>query len=211
MVEWHEDLKKLRAEQKKLQADIRADQDLVANLENRQELQRADVESMRQRATIKRRIEMLELARPIPRYKDHHTVFQAAKRRRDELEQEHEELKAQLEPALRAVNAKQDYCLRLDEVVKYKKRLVEKADAAATEIGKRMEQHEDSLRDLNGQVEAEKKNSASYRQEAIKVQQDINALQRKQEDPVTFDLELYNEKIVSHPICPLSCQPLTPP
>ncbi|KAL1849547.1 Structural maintenance of chromosomes protein 5 [Paecilomyces lecythidis] len=195
MVEWHEDLKKLRAEQKKLQADIRADQDLVANLENRQELQRADVESMRQRATIKRRIEMLELARPIPRYKDHHTVFQAAKRRRDELEQEHEELKAQLEPALRAVNAKQDYCLRLDEVVKYKKRLVEKADAAATEIGKRMEQHEDSLRDLNGQVEAEKKNSSSYRQEAIKVQQDINALQRKKEDPVTFDLELYNEKI----------------
>ncbi|KAJ9267116.1 hypothetical protein DTO212C5_6034 [Paecilomyces variotii] len=196
MVQWHEDLKKLRAEQKKLQTDIRADHDLVANLENRQELQRADVESMRQRAAIKRRIEMLEFSRPITRYKDHHTVFQAAKRRKDELERELEDLKAQLEPALRAVNAKQDYCLRLDEFVKHKKRLVDKADAAATEIGKRMEQHEDSFRDLNNQVEAERKTGMACRQEGSRIQQSINALQRKLENaPETFDPEWYNEKI----------------
>lgn len=198
MVEWHEDLKKLRAEQKKLQADMKADQDLVGNLENRQELQRADVESMKQRAAIKRHIEMLEFARPIPRYKDHHAVFQAAKRQKDDLERELDELKAQLEPALRAVNAKQEYCLRLDEVVKYKKQLVDRADSAATEIGKRMERHEDSLRDLNGQIEAEKKSSASYRHEASKLQQSINTLERKLVDErVEFDVDPYNERIVS--------------
>jgi len=198
MLEWHENLKKLRAEQKKLQADNKADKDLLANLENRQELQRADVERMRQRAQIKRRIEMLEFVRPITRYKDHHAVFQEAKKRKDDVERELEQLKAQLEPALRAVNAKQAYCMKLDQIIKHKRELVNRADAAATEIGKRMEQHEDAMKDLSGQIEAEKKSGATYRQEMQKVQQTINKLKRQlEEKPADFDIDFYNEKIVS--------------
>lgn len=68
MIEWHESLKKLRAEQKKLQLDNQSDKDLLANLENRQEMQRVDVERMRQRAQIKRKIEMLEHLRPVIQY-----------------------------------------------------------------------------------------------------------------------------------------------
>ncbi|KAL2003544.1 hypothetical protein VTN02DRAFT_3434 [Thermoascus thermophilus] len=196
MIEWHENLKKLRAEQKKLQADNKGDKDLLANLENRQELQRADVERMRQRAQIKRRIEMLEFARPVTRYKDHHSVFQEAKKRKDDVERELEQLKAEVEPALRAVNAKQEYVSKLDQVIKHKRELVAQADAAATEIGKRMERHEDAMKDLSGQIEAEKKSGSSYRQESQKVQQNINRLKRQMEEPPEdFDIDSYNERI----------------
>jgi chromosome segregation ATPase len=198
MIEWHDNLKKLRAEQKKLLADNKDERDLLSNLENRQEMQRADVERIKQRAEIKRRIEMLEFSRPVPRYKDHHEKFQEAKRRKDELEHELEELKAQLEPALRAVNAKQQYCLRLDEFLKYKRQQVTRADTAATDIGRRMEQHEDAMKDLTGQIEAEKKTGASYREEAKKIQQNINRITRQmEEEPVEFDIDAYNERIVS--------------
>ena len=81
MLEWHESLKKLRAQQKKLQTDNQADKDLLANLENRQEMQRADVERMRQRAEIKRKIEMMEFSRPVTQYKDYHQQYEAAKKK----------------------------------------------------------------------------------------------------------------------------------
>ena len=119
MIEWHENLKKLRVEQKRLQGEQKGDRDLLANLENRQELVRADVERMRQRAQIKRRIDMLEFSRPISRFRDNRHAYQEVKERKDEAKAELEVLKKQLEPALRAVNAKQQYYLQINDVVAY--------------------------------------------------------------------------------------------
>lgn len=198
MIKFHDDLKKLRAEQKKLQMDNKGDRDLLANLENRQEMQRADVERMRQRAQIKRKIEMLQFARPIVRYKEAHTASHSAKEERSRIEREHNELKASLEPALREVNAKKHYAFQLDEVVKHQKQVVDRADATASEIGKKIEEYEDSMKDLSGQIEAEKKSGISYRQEASKITQTINNLKRQlNEEPVEFDIGSYNERIVS--------------
>ncbi|EAW08837.1 DNA repair ATPase SMC5 [Aspergillus clavatus NRRL 1] len=196
MIEWHDSLKKLRAEQKKLQMDNQSDKDLLSNLENRQEMQRGDVERMRQRAQIKRKIEMLEAVRPITRYTDGLAAYKEKQKERQRLEREYEDLKAELEPALRAVNAKQDYCSRLNEVVKHKERSIEQADRAAVEIVKKIEQFDDAMKDLNGQIEAEKKTGQNYRQEATKIQQAINRLNRElNEEPAEFDINSYNEKI----------------
>lgn len=197
MIEWHGNLKTLRAEQKKLLMDHKGDRDLLANLENRQEMQRADVERMKQRTQIKRRIEMLEFSRPVPRYKEYHDQYQEAKRQKEELERELQELKAELAPALRAVNSKQEYYVKLDELVKYKRHQVNRAESSATDIAKRMEAHEDAIKDLNGQIEAEKKSGTSYKQEINKVQQMINRITREmEEEPAEFDIDSYNERLV---------------
>ncbi|THC90419.1 hypothetical protein EYZ11_010118 [Aspergillus tanneri] len=198
MIEWHDNLKKLRVEQKKLQADNQGDKDLLTNLQNRQEMQRADVERMRQRAQIKRKIEMLELVRPVTKYKESHAQYKELKRKKDTISRELDMLKTQLEPALRAVNAKQDYCVRLDKVIEHKKRGVDRADRKASEVGKSIERYEDSTKDLDKQIDAEKKSSANYKQEATKIQQAINKLTRQlNEEPVNFDVDWYNEQIVS--------------
>ncbi|RHZ57589.1 hypothetical protein CDV55_104570 [Aspergillus turcosus] len=196
MIEWHESLKKLRAEQKKLQLDNQSDKDLLANLENRQEMQRADVERMRQRAQIKRKIEMLEQLRPVIQYNDARRNLKEKRNEMRTLEKELEDLKAELEPTLRAVNAKQKYCSQVEEVVKYKKRSFEQADRDATEIVKKIEQFDDALKDLNNQIEAEKKSGQNYRQEATKIQQTINRLNRELNDkPAELDVGWYNERI----------------
>ena len=202
MIDWHDNLKKLRAEQKKLLSDIKGDKDLLANLENRQELQRADVERMKQREEIKRRIELLEFARPVSKYRDYHQVFKAAKKRKDDLDLELRELKAEMEPALRAVNAKQDYCLRLDQFVKFKRHQVNDVEEKATKLGKALEQYEDKLKDLDGQIEAEKKSGTASRQEESKVRQAINRIKREMEQkPTDFDVIPFNQKIVSFFLC----------
>ncbi|KAE8351356.1 P-loop containing nucleoside triphosphate hydrolase protein [Aspergillus coremiiformis] len=196
MVEWHNNLKKLRAEQKKLQADNKSDKEVLANLENRQEMQRADVERMRQRAQIKRKIEMLELARPCTKFKEMQSNLEEMKRRRDELSRELEDLKTELEPALRAVNAKEQYCRQVGDVITYKKSRVEEAECAASELGRKIEQHEESMKDLDRQIESEKKRNASSTQERTKIQQTINKLNRQlNEEAIEFDINWYNDKI----------------
>ncbi|PYH71108.1 DNA repair ATPase SMC5 [Aspergillus vadensis CBS 113365] len=196
MIEWHENLKRLRAEQKKLQADNQGDRDTLTNLEDRQEMQRADVERMRQRAQIKRKIEMLEMARPVLQYKQGHERYNNMRREVKRIERELARLKEDLEPALRSVNAKQQYCLETDEVIKYKMRRLEEAERAASDAGRTIEEHEREIKGFDDEINAEKEGGQGYRQEATKIQQMINKLTRQlNEKPDDFDVEWYNEQI----------------
>lgn len=197
MTEWHDNLKSLRAEQKKLLGENTGDRELLTNLEGRQEMQRADVERMRERALIKRKIEMLEILRPVIKYREVHGNFKEMQGQAKEIEKELEDLKIKLEPALRAVNEKQQYCVRLDEFIERRQRGVDQADSAALALGKKIEQNEDKMKDLDRQIESEKKSGTKHRQDAQQIQQTINKLRRQLNDePVEFDVDWYNDQIV---------------
>ncbi|KAL2830261.1 hypothetical protein BDW59DRAFT_23040 [Aspergillus cavernicola] len=196
MVELHDNLKDLRAEQKKLQANNQGDNDLLMNLMDRQEMQRADVERMRQRTIIKRKIDMLELCRPIIAYKEMFTRFTDLKKERAACQRELEILENELQPVLKSVNEKKAYCVRLDAVVKHKQQSVDTANQAATAIGRKVEEYQQSMKSLESEIEAEKKGAARYRQESTKIDQTINRLKRQlNEEPVEFDADWYNEQI----------------
>lgn len=197
MIEWHENLKVLRDEQKKLQRENKSDRDMLANLRSRQEMQRPDVERMRQRAQVKRKIEILEGIRPITRYKEHVAYFNEVKQNKNNLEQDLQQLKEDLEPALRAVNSKQRYCSQIDEVIKYKEREVSRAESSVSQIVARIEGYENSTKDLEAQITAEKMNGQKLRLEGNKIHQSIERLKRQlDEEPAEFDIDFYNEKIV---------------
>jgi chromosome segregation ATPase len=198
MVELHENLKRLRAEQKKLQSNNQSDRDLLANLENRQEMQRADFERVRQRAQIARRIELLQMVRPLVLYR--HLVEQgkALKEERNVSQRELEVLEAQLKPVMRSSEQKKEYCMQLEAVVKHKQRAVERADRMATDLNRKVEQYEQNMKELDAEIEAEKKSAAKSRQEGAKIAQTIKTLTRElQDNPVEFDADWYNEQIVS--------------
>ncbi|KAL4883907.1 hypothetical protein BJY04DRAFT_226228 [Aspergillus karnatakaensis] len=196
MVEWHDNLKSLRAEQKRLQADNQGDRDLLANLEDRQEMQRADVERMRQRAEITAKIEKLEALRPVILYKQLHMRFEEAKKEKASCQRELEVLEAELEPAMRSVKKKQSYCLQLDSVVRHKQRAVDLAVRKATDLNKKVEEIEQTMKDLDSQIEAEKRSATNSRQQGSKIVQEINKLTRQMnENPVEFDPDWYNEQL----------------
>ena len=200
MIKFHDDLKKLRAEQKRLQHENKVDRDLLVNLGNRQELQRADVERMREREHVKRKLQLLETTRPVIAFHDAVAHVKDAKLKKLELDNEFNALQAALAPALARVNAKRAYVQKLDEAVKDQKRLVGAADASASRLGRGIEDQEETMKNLESQIAAEKKAVASYRQEASKIEQTIKKLKHQlNEEPVEFDVDYYNEKIVSSP------------
>ncbi|KAJ5305792.1 hypothetical protein PENANT_c015G10997 [Penicillium antarcticum] len=196
MIEWHDALKTLRGQQKKLEIDNRGDKDMLANMENRQEMQRADVERMRQRAGIKRKIEILEFLRPIVEYKEGHAALEVLKATKAQLQQEHEQLKADLEPALRALTVKESYIEQLNNVKSQRKDSVERASRLATTRGTQIDEYDGKIKDLAGQIEAERKTGVTHKKEAANAQQNIKMLQRKlEEEPVEFDPDFFNESL----------------
>ena len=68
MVKWHEGLKELRLGQKDILEESKGQREHLANLEKRQQMQREDVERMKQREEIKKRLKFLEMSRPLPRF-----------------------------------------------------------------------------------------------------------------------------------------------
>ncbi|KAL4924031.1 uncharacterized protein BDV17DRAFT_223840 [Aspergillus undulatus] len=196
MVELHESLKSLRAAQKSLQSDNQADKDMLANLEDRQESQRADVERVRQRAQIKERIGLLQLIRPIVSFKATHKQLEQVRREKKDCEVELRALNAELEPYLKSVKDKQKYVMQMDAVIKHKQQAAERADRTATGLGRQIEEYEEKIKTAEGEVEAEKKSSVTYRQEGMKIVQAIKNLSRQlNSEPVEFDPDWYNERI----------------
>lgn len=200
MIEWHDALKKLRAEQKNLEMNTRADREVLANLENRQEMQRADVERMRQRAGIQRRIELLEMCRPMVEYREAAAIVEVLKQKKEKLQREHAEMQRAIEPATRAHTKKKDYIEQLKNVKERREQLLERVKDTATSRGRQIEDLDAKIRDLQGQAEAERKSGANHKAEASTALQTVNRLRRRlEEESVEFNPDVYNERLVCYP------------
>lgn len=197
MIEWHDGLKKLRAEQKRVETDNRVDKETLKNLEHRQDGQREDVQRMRERDVIKSRLEILEFLRPVIEYRDYHKAFESIKRNKAAIDQEYERLKEEVEPAMASLNAKQEYAQHITAAKQYRKERVEELSSAATASGNKIEDLEGLIKDFNMKIEAERKSGQRHKEGATGVQQSLNRLRRQmEEDAVEFDPDYYNERLV---------------
>lgn len=210
MLGWHDDLKTLRSKQKKLELDNGGDKDTLVNLESRQEMQRADVERMRERAEIEQAIAMLKKCRPVVAFKEHVVATKAMIAEKKDLDAEYAQLKEETEPVLRAVTAKEAYIEELNGARDDRKDAVDEASKVTLTKGKLIDDFDAKISEINGKIDAEKKSGASQRAEAQKAQQQINQFQRQLNDEaVEFDPEVFNESLVRR-IC-LVCRYLKHP
>lgn len=197
MVEWHNGLKTYRSEQKQVEIDSRADREMLKNLEDRQESQREVVLRMRERDVIKYKMELLEFIRPVVEYRDYHAEFLALKERKAAIDQAYDRLKLEVEPALRSIKAKQEYSEQITAAKQYRKEQVEKLSRIAETRGKKIEDLKGSIKALDNDIEAERKSGQKHKQEATNASQTIARLKREyEEEPVEFDPDHYNERLV---------------
>lgn len=200
MVKLHEDLINLRDEQKKVQAEVSSQTEILRNLEDRQEAQREDVQRMRERARIKKRLEYLKKARPLPAFKELHEEYKSIRERKKEALREEQHLQRQVEPVLRSVKDKKEYLKKIEIVLEQKKQLYSRADVRAKAESDKMVVAEEKVKDLNGRVEAEKKSVASDVDSMKRLQQGINRMKRQvEEGPPDYDPAQYSEKMVRRP------------
>ena len=197
MIDMHENLKELRKQQKIVEDENNSNQDILANLEDRQRMQQADVERMRERNEIQQRIEFLEKSRPIWQYRDARTVHREAKTKKDEASKELAELEAEVEPSLRAVNAKQVYQRQLEVVVKERGQVVKQAERAADGIDQNLRGLHERSGDFEKEVKVEADGGKKSKQEVARLEGIIARLKKQMEEPPPdLDVSSYNEQIV---------------
>ena len=197
MIDMHESLKELRRHQKELEGSQASDQDMLTNLEGRQRMQEADVERMREREAIKDRVRMLEASKPFAEYRGARIKHREAKDKRKDAAAELKELEDEIEPSLRAVNAKQLYNEQIETVVGERSRMIKRAEQAADSIDQRLKAlHEQTTESMNAQ-EAERRGTQEIRVEIARLKGVITRLQKRLEErPPDLDVSSYNERIV---------------
>lgn len=196
MIDMHESLKDLRRNQKDIQAKNAADQEQLDNLEGRQRLQEADVERMREREQIENHVRMLEAARPFAEYRSLRAAHGQAKEKRKEAQKELTRLEKEVEPSLRAANAKEQYKAQIAAVVTQRKSVINQTERHADAIDKKFRDLQDKHDELVAADSAEKSGGKKHRQEIVRLEGTINQLKRQMEvEPAELDVQAYNRRI----------------
>lgn len=197
MLDMHDKLKELRKVQKIIEAQNESNQDTLSNLENRQRMQHADVERMRERQEIQDRVDRLEKARPVWQYRDARTAWKAEEEKSKAAAAELDELKEEVAPALRAVNAKQIYQERVEQVVKERKVVFDKAGKDADTIDRKLKELHERAEALKNEKVAESNGGRQSRSEGARLEGNIARLKRQMEDPPPeLDVASHNEQMV---------------
>lgn len=197
MLDMHEELKKLRKEQKTVEERNASGRETLASLENKQRMQQADVERMRERNEIQKRIGYLEKSRPIWQYRDVLKDFKLAKEKGKIVGAELKDLEKEVEPALRAVNAKQAYQEQIEQVVKERKQLTAKAEKNSDNLDRKLKDLYDRGEGLAVEKQAENDGGRKSKGETVRLEGNISRLKKQMEEPPPdLDVSVFNEKSV---------------
>jgi chromosome segregation ATPase len=198
MLEYHDDLKGLRREQKTLQEKEAADKDTISSLETRQQQLRGDVDRIRERAEITQRIKLLELARPFVEYRKLRNNHLDAKNKRQEARAALAQLEQDVEPSLQALKSKQAYSEKVAAAAKERNRGLARQDAIVKAYAQKQPTLGDQIKEIKEERKSEKDKDKNRHLVVEKIERRIEQLENAaKEAPVTFDVAEFNEKIVS--------------
>ncbi|THZ29318.1 structural maintenance of chromosomes 5 smc5 [Aureobasidium pullulans] len=196
MSDWHDQLKAMRNDQRKHHADQVTMTENLKNLEGRQNMQRGDVERLRERAEQQEKLKLLETYKPFPQYNLAKEQYIESKDRWKDAKNELAALEQQCEPALAAASAKDEYVKAIDAVVKRRQRLVTRAQEDIKAKVKKQKNVAEAIKGCEAEVEAEKKTVKTSKQERARLDGLIKNLQRQLEnEPFNVDVAAINEQI----------------
>lgn len=196
MLKFHETLIDLRKEQKRILADNRGQRETLANLENRQNMQRADVEMMQQREHIKKKVGYLKMLEPLLEYKEAMAKRDAAKEVRIRAQAELQRKTREVEPMLRRVNAKQEYANQVSQIVKQQRGLFQKNADQARRLDERLVQLGDEANELLASNQKIRDDHNTRKLDMQKHKTDIAKFEELiKDEPAAPDATEYNVKI----------------
>ena len=200
MIDWHDQLKEMRGNQRAIELQNVIDRDNLANLEARQRMQEADVSRIRERDQVKERVRLLQAAMPIVEYRAANLKFKDAKDQRTTAAAELDSLEKRVAPALRDVNAKQRYRDDIKAALDRRIRVLEQAESRSDNYAARIDTADSKAVQVSKVMEVEKNSRKAGKAEIKRLDGVIMNLQRQiDQGPGDFDVAACNEKMVCRP------------
>ncbi|KAI0101280.1 P-loop containing nucleoside triphosphate hydrolase protein [Daldinia grandis] len=196
MINWHNQLKELHKKHKEVKSRLDACAETLKGHETRQQGSQADVDRLREREAIQKRIQDLHRARAIAKYNNLRRIVREAKQKSKDAVKRLQELEEACGPALQAVNRKQEYRQRIEAVVEERKNALKHAEAACDRLLQNIEAQEEQIKHVQNKKVAEEGSHNSKRNDLAKIRRTITDLEAKlQNKPPEFVASDWNQKI----------------
>ena len=196
MCDWHEQLKGWRKEQKQQQVEQQSLAEIIKRQEDRQRLQEADVQRLRDRAQLQDRRNALEKMRVLPEYRETKDRWTQAKERRKEAGKELTQLQHRMEPSLAAVKAKEEYVAMIRKPLPGRQKLVKRVEGNVDNAKKKITAADDKIKECNNEIEAEVNSMKTVKQSMPTLQRNVSSIEKAKENPPEeFDPASMNEEI----------------
>jgi chromosome segregation ATPase len=196
MTEWHQQLKEMRKEQKTSEdAKSRLAEDL-GRLENRQRMQQADVERLRERTELQERLEAYQKFKPFPAYSVAKQKHVEAKELKKDAERELRRLNREMAPRLAAMQSKAHYVETADNAVQQRHRLVKRTEDDTANKYQQLERKAAELAGIDNELQSGNTSIKQTKQRIPEINRTITSLKSAMEiAPEPVDTAAFNEQI----------------
>lgn len=196
IVEYHEQLKNLAVNRRKVHTEQDERQQQLKQLERRQESQRGDVERMRKRTEIINKRNKLQKLFPIARHNEARAAFLEAKGKRAALDQDLTRLNNLVQPFDEAVKSKKAYHDKVTKVVDGRRKLCDMVETQANKLRQEQEANETKVKALDQRKDNEKKALNVRKKQTSDLQGHISRVEAQMEQaPIEFDAADFNRRI----------------
>ncbi|KAF2036343.1 P-loop containing nucleoside triphosphate hydrolase protein [Setomelanomma holmii] len=195
MVEWHDQLKQLRSEEKVGETKQQGEKRHLEGLEKLQNASRDDVERWHQREGLLQKSKCLKKVRPIIELSLRKNDINQAKKDLHTARRELDQINADVEPVRLAQAEVESYRDQIEQVAKLRKNRVDvvktQADKLFVSVGKGKDKTAEYASQVSGQANAKKERE----RDIARLNAEIQRLQRqRQEQPVEYDAEAFEQR-----------------
>jgi chromosome segregation ATPase len=198
MLDWHNQLKKYRKEQKNLDEQNTSDKEQLENLQARQDGLRAEVRRLEERKEIQEQVVFLKKSRPFVEYRHAVNEHRAFKARKKAAQERLKRLEARLGPTLQSIERKKKLARQTHIVVEERKKSLQMAEKVADKSASEIEQKEGDITQIDGKISAEKKSAKDIKSQLLQLERKLADLKVKaNSEPIVFDPVEFNDRVVS--------------
>jgi predicted nucleic acid-binding Zn-ribbon protein len=196
MVEWHDQLKSLRAEERGLETKQKNEQMHLEKLDKQQNATRGDVQRFHQREELLRKSKCLQKVKPIIEIRIRKDQIKKIKEDTQTANRELAQLQADVEPVKQAQEEMQQYQNQIEQVRNLRRNRVESLKVQADKLVVKIDQEKQKALGFTSQITAELQSKKKRDGDITRFKNDIRALERQhQEGPVQYDAASYAERI----------------
>ncbi|KAG5918449.1 hypothetical protein E4U42_006848 [Claviceps africana] len=198
MLQWQSQLQELHKDKKELVEGVHTDVDALRNLEARQQGLQADVDRIREREEIQRKVHDLRSALLLARYQESRDNHARARDGKREAERSLQRLELESGPSLEAVNRKEEYAAQIREARPHMEKALKSAENATKSVARDVGNAAEEIKEIDNKRAAEQKGFEAKKKELALSRTRINAFQGDLKNrPIEFNAADWNQKIRS--------------
>jgi chromosome segregation ATPase len=195
MVEWHDQLKELRTEEKGLEVKQQNEKLHLEGLERQQNADRDDVERYQQREGLLQKSKCLQKVRPIIELAQRRIDLNQAKLDLQNARRELDQINSDVEPVRQAQDEVEAYKNQIEHTVKLRKNRVEMVKTQADKVFAKIQGDKQKVTDFTAQILGEANSKKERERDITRTNSDIQKLERQRQDqPVDYDADSFERR-----------------